>query len=147
MGTRVLEWLRGASAGSTETAVAGTPIQISPPAGATTVIRRNGEVVAELGDPVLAFDATGTPGVYSVEYVTDDGAIAGPIAVRSFDRTESVAGSRDISVVPPRSQASSAGSIVREWAPSVIAIAIAVMLFEWWFAHRRRGVRSIEVAS
>ncbi len=147
MGTRVLEWLGGASAGSTETAVAGTPIQVSPPAGANTVIRRDGEIVAELGDPVLAFDDTGAPGVYSVEYVTDTGAIAGPTAVRSFDRNESIAGSRDISVVSPRPATASTGSIVREWAPSVIAVVIAVMLFEWWYAHRRSGVRSIEVAS
>jgi hypothetical protein len=147
MGTRILEWLGGASAGSTETAVAGTPIQISPPAGASTVIRRDGIVVAELNDPVLAFDTTGTPGVYSVEYTTDEGAFAGPTAVRSFDRNESVAGSRDISVIPPQPAAGSTGSIVREWAPSVIAVVIAIMLFEWWYAHRRKGVRSVEVAS
>ncbi len=141
MGSRILEWLGGTSAGSTETSVAGTPIQISPPAGSATVVRRDGEVIAEMTDPVSIFDATGTPGVYSVTYETDDGAIDGPIAVRSFDRNESVAGSRDIAVVSPESSSSASGSLVREWAPSILAAVIALSMFEWWFAHRGRQAR------
>lgn len=136
MGSRILEWLGGASAGSAESAVAGTPIPISPPADSTTVVRRDGQVVAEITDPVLAFADTGTPGVYAVSYVTEAGPVDGPTAVRIFDRAESPAGSRDIETVAPDSSSSSSGSIIREWAPSVIAAVIALMLFEWWFAHR-----------
>ncbi len=146
LGARILEWLGGASAGSIETAVAGTPIQISPPAGSTTVVRRDGDVIAEITDPVLAFDETGTPGVYSVAYVTDEGAIDGPIAVRSFDRAESAAGSRDIETIAPEQTSTASGSIIREWAPSLIAAIVALMVFEWWFAHRgghRRNDREV----
>ena len=129
MGTRILEWLGGASAGATDTAPAGTPIPISPPAGATTEVTRDGEVVAELADPVLSFDDTGTPGVYRVSYVVDGTRTDGPVAVRSFDRQESVAGSRDIAVLAAESVTSGEGSIIREWAPSVVAATIAIVLF------------------
>ena len=145
MGTRILEWLGGASAGATDTAPAGTPIAIAPPVGATTEVTRDDVVVAELQDPVLSFDDTGTPGVYRVSYVTDETRVPGPVAVRSFDRQESVAGSRDIAVVVSESVAAGDGSIVREWAPSVVAATLAIVLFEWWFAHRRRRPRPVEV--
>ncbi len=145
MGTRILEWLGGASAGATDSAPAGTPIAISPPAGATTEVTRGDVVVAELQDPALSFDDTGTPGVYRVTYLTEDGRLAGPVAVRSFDRQESVAGSRDIAVVAGESATAGEGSIVREWAPSVVAATIALVLFEWWFAHRRRRARPVDV--
>lgn len=147
MGARILDWLGGASAGATDTAPAGTPIPIAPPVGATTEVTRDGAVVAELGDPVLSFDDTGTPGVYRVTYVADDVRVAGPVAVRSFDRQESVAGSRDISVVAPETSTAGEGSIVREWAPSLVAATIALVLFEWWFAHRRRRIRPVDVAA
>ena len=125
----------------------GTPIPIAPPVGATTEVTRDGAVVAELGDPVLSFDDTGTPGVYRVTYVADEIRVAGPVAVRSFDRQESVAGSRDISVVAPETSTAGEGSIVREWAPSLVAATIALVLFEWWFAHRRRRIRPVDVAA
>lgn len=147
MGSRILEWLGGASAGATDTAPAGTPIPISPPAGATTEVTRDGDVVADLVDPVLSFDDTGTPGVYRVFYETDGTRVSGPVAVRSFDRQESVAGSRDIAVVAVESATAGEGSIIREWAPSVVAAAIAIVLFEWWFAHRRRRMRTVDVAA
>ncbi|MDH3250756.1 MAG: VWA domain-containing protein [Acidimicrobiia bacterium] len=145
MGSRILDWLGGASAGATDTAPAGTPIPISPPAGAATEISRDGVVVAELQDQVLSFDDTGTPGVYRVSYLAEDSRVAGPVAVRTFDRQESVAGSRDIAVVAGSSTATGEGSIIREWAPSVVAATIAIVLFEWWFAHRRR--RTVDVVA
>lgn len=145
MGSRILDWLGGASAGATDTAPAGTPISISPPAGATTEVTRDGLVVAELSDPVLSFDDTGTPGVYRVTYVSEDSTVAGPVAVRSFDRQESVAGSRDIEVVAAEAATAGEGSIIREWAPFVVAAAIVIVLFEWWFAHRRRRLRTVDV--
>jgi hypothetical protein len=145
MGSRILDWLGGASAGATDTAPAGTPIPISPPAGAATEISRDGVVVAELQDQVLSFDGTGTPGVYRVSYLADDSRVAGPVAVRTFDRQESIAGSRDIAVVAGSSTATGEGSIIREWAPSVVAATIAIVLFEWWFAHRRR--RTVDVVA
>ena len=144
MGARILEWLGGGSAGSTEVAVAGTPIQLSPPPGAVTEVRRDGELIAEIVNPVLAFDDTGLPGVYTVVFVTEEGVAAGPTAVRSFDRAESVAGSRDIEAVAPTSSTGEGGSLIREWAPSVVAAAVALMLFEWWFAHRHRRSRRTE---
>lgn len=148
MGSRILEWLGGASAGATDAAPAGTPIPISPPTGATTEVTRDGIVVAELEDPVLSFDGTGTPGVYRVSYVTDDGSrIAGPVAVRSFDRFESAAGSRDIAVVAAESAANGEGSLIREWAPSLVAATLAIVLFEWWFAHRRRRITVLDVTT
>jgi hypothetical protein len=148
MGARILEWLGGASAGSTGTATAGTPIAISPPAAATTEVRRDGVLVAELEGPVLSFDDTGAPGVYAIEYITEDARLPGPVAVRSFDRGESTAGSRDIAVVPSEGGADRGGSIIREWAPSVVAATIALLLFEWWFAHRhRRHPRAAEALS
>jgi hypothetical protein len=104
-------------------------------------------VVAELADPVLAFDDTGTPGVYRVSYVADGTRTDGPVAVRSFDRQESVAGSRDIEVVASESPTAGEGSIIREWAPSVVAATLAIVLFEWWFAHRRRRVRTVDVTA
>jgi hypothetical protein len=148
MGARILQWLGGASAGSSTSATAGTPIAISPPAGATTEVRRDGVVVAQLDDPVISFDDTGTPGVYTIEYITEDERLPGPVAVRSFDRQESVAGSRDIAVVESEDGDASDGSLIREWAPPVIAATIALLLFEWWFAHRHRRIQpALEVVS
>ena len=79
--------------------------------------------------------------------MTDDTRVAGPVAVRSFDRSESVAGSRDIAVLAAESTDAAEGSILREWAPSVVAATIAIVLFEWWFAHRRRRPRIVDVAT
>jgi hypothetical protein len=110
-------------------------------------VTRDGALVAELTGPVLSFDDTGTPGVYRVTYLTDDAQVPGPIAVRAFDRQESVAGSRDIAIVATESATAGEGSIIREWAPSVIAATIAIVLFEWWFAHRRRRPRTADVAA
>jgi hypothetical protein len=69
------------------------------------------------------------------------------VAVRSFDRQESVAGSRDIAVLAADSATAGEGSIIREWAPSVVAATIAIVLFEWWFAHRRRRIRTVDVTA
>ena len=148
MGTRILQWLGGTGAGSAEAAVAGAPIALSIPAGSTAEVRRGGELVATLADTALTFVRTGTPGVYYVNYVGADGVgTPGPTVVRTFDRSESVAGSRDISVVAPTVQSSEAGSLIREWFPYLVTAALALMFVEWWLSHRRRRVRIREVAA
>jgi hypothetical protein len=147
MGSRILDWLGGASAGAVDTAPAGTPIPITPPPGSTAEVTRDGTVVAELTDPVLSFDDTSIPGVYRVTYRSGEDRLAGPVAVRSFDRQESVAGSRDIAVAAAPSGPGGEGSIIREWAPSVVAATIAIVLFEWWYAHRRRRFRTVDAAA
>lgn len=140
MGSRILEWLGGTGAVSAASAVAGTPIDFTAPAGSEVEVWRNGERVALLDDETLSYAATGTPGVYEVRFVGDDGTVAqGPTAVRVFDRSESRAGSRDIAVVPATIQEAGEGTLLREWAPYLVAGAIALLFLEWWMAHRRRG--------
>lgn len=140
MGSRILEWLGGTGAVSAASAVAGTPIDFSAPAGSEVEVWRNGERVALLDDEALSYAATGTPGVYEVRFVADDGTVGqGPTAVRMFDRSESPAGSRDIAVVPPTIQEAGEGTLLREWAPFLVAGAVVLLFVEWWMAHRRRG--------
>lgn len=140
MGSRILEWLGGTGAVSGASAVAGTPIDFSVPAGSEVEVWRNGEQVALLDDQALSYVATGTPGVYEVRFVAEDGTVTqGPTAVRVFDRGESQAGSRDIAVVPPTIQEAGEGTLLREWAPFLVAGAVALLFLEWWMAHRRRS--------
>ncbi len=147
LGARILDWLGGVGTASAQSAVAGTPIDFAAPAGSVTEVLRNGASIARLDGQSVSFAATGMPGVYDIRFIADDGTTtSGPRAVRSFDRTESVAGSRDISVIPPTRQTAESGALLREWAPLLVAIAAALLLVEWWMAHRRRSQRSEVVA-
>lgn len=139
MGTRILEWLSGGAPSSAQSAVAGTPIPLSVPIGGAAEVFHDGELLATVGDSALEFGSTGLPGVYNVVYIAEDGSRAdGVVAVRVFDRLESVAGSRDISVLAPISQTSEDGSLIREWFPYIATAALIVMFVEWKVGHRRR---------
>jgi hypothetical protein len=84
------------------------------------------------------FADTGDPGVYRLDYVSEDGTvIAGPIAVRTFVADESAGGSRALATSGSVTEADDASTLVREWAPWVIALVLVLMAVEWWVGHQR----------
>jgi hypothetical protein len=143
LGSRLLEWLAGGSAGAVSTETAGAPIPLSTTAGAIPVVTLPDGSVRDLAAEAAFFSETDLPGVYRVDYRKDDGTlIEGPIAVRRFAPDESAATSRQIVVAGGTQQAEDASILIREWAPWVIAMALALMALEWWVGHQRPGLKA-----
>ncbi len=148
LGSRLLAWLAGGEGSAMDSEPAGIPIPLTPPDGWTaTVTLPSGEVRTPPGDAVL-FDDTRVPGVYRVDYQAVDGTSRpGPIAVRHFVAAESAGMSRRIEMTPITVGGGESTSLVREWAPILLMILLALLLLEWWIGHgsprpgRRRPMR------
>ncbi len=138
LGSRLIDWLAGSRLGTAATAEAGTPIAMTPIADASTrIVLPSGEV-RELAADVLEFTATDQPGIYRVEHVDGDGAVVGGFVVsRRFAAGEAAGSSRTIAVEEPTVADTDEASLVREWAPGIIAGLLALVLLEWWVAFGR----------
>lgn len=138
LGARLLAWLAGGAAVDATSEPAGTPIGLAAPAGSVArVTLPNGEV-RELTEGSAQFVDTDLPGVYEVDYVNSDGEpTPGPIAVRTFVADESAGSSRDIATTGAATEVEEATVRIREWAPWVIALALALLAVEWWVGHQR----------
>jgi hypothetical protein len=138
LGARVLEWLAGGGAGAVSTEPAGTPIPFSAPAGTTARVRMPDGESRELTPGAAVFADTGHPGVYKLDYLDEEGTvIAGPVAVRTFVADESAGSSRAIATTGTATEADDASTLIREWAPWVIALVLLLMAIEWWVGHQR----------
>ncbi len=138
LGARVLDWLGGSRVAATSTAPAGTPIGLAPPAGGSAVITTPGGESATVGAEFTTFTATETPGIYTVEYIDSAGSVVGSaLAARQFVATEAMGDSRQISTTLDESAAGAEGSLLREWAPQILAALLAIILIEWWVAFGR----------
>lgn len=137
-GANLLDWLRGGESGSVSTEPAGTPIALVTPTGSRARVELPTGEVRDLAGDAGVFSATDQPGVYRVAYVDIEGEVTpGEVAVRRFVPDESAGPSRDIAVSAGPGGEGEPGSIVREWAPWVIGLALALMALEWWVGHQR----------
>jgi len=135
IGARILDWLGGNRIAATSTAPAGVPIGLTPPAGGASVVTKPSGAAVELAAEVGAFTDTAQPGVYRIEYRDETGAAAGgSLAARQFVATESAGGSRQISTTLDEDLAPEQGTLLREWAPWILAALLLVILLEWWVA-------------
>ncbi len=142
LGSNLLSWLEGGGAGSISTEPAGTPITLITPSGSRPQVTLPDGESRRLSPDAGTFTDTNQPGVYEVSYVGPDGSVApGEKAVRRFVPGESAGPSRDIAVAPGPGGQGEPGRLVREWAPWVIAAALALMAVEWWVGHQRPGLR------
>jgi len=138
LGARTLSWLAGATSINASTDAAGTPIGLATPAGSLARVTMPGGEVRELVEGSAQFADTDQPGVYEVSYIDAEGAVTGgPVAVRTFVADESAGASRDIATTGAVTAAEEASVRIREWAPWVIALALALMAIEWWVGHQR----------
>ena len=137
LGARILEWLGGAATGAVSTETAGSPIGLATPSGATAQVTMPDGSIRELVEGAAEFSDTNQPGVYRVEYRTDEELTPGPIAIRTFAPEESAGGSRVIATSGTATAAEEASTRIREWAPWVIAAALLLMAIEWWVGHQR----------
>ncbi len=142
LGARILEWLSGGSAGAVSTEPAGTPIGLTAPAATIAQVTMPDGTVRDLTPGAAAFTDTGQPGVYRVQYRTEDGTLLeGPTAVRRFVPEESEGAARIIATTGGALGEEEASTLVREWAPWVIALVLLLMALEWWVGHQRPGWR------
>ena len=138
MGARILEWLGGNRVAATSTAVAGAPIGLTPPAGGTAAVTTPDGNAVTVGDDVPAYRDTTSPGIYRVEYFDADGvATGGALAARQFVATESIGDSRQLSTTQSDEEQEAQGTLLREWAPWILAGLLALILLEWWVAFGR----------
>ncbi len=135
-GTHILQYLAGQDLASLVPGPAGQPITVAPPPGfATTVITPSGET-RNVPATVGRFEDTVEPGIYHVVYEAEgEEARTGPVAVRLFSTAESVGSSRQIQTESLALAPADATAIVREWAPWIVSIVLALMLIEWWLGH------------
>lgn len=104
--------------------------------------------VRVLGDELLAFSDTSSPGVYRVTYRDQSGAATGGvIAARQFASAEAAGSSRTILTTDDGTGASAESTLLREWAPAILAALLTVVLLEWWVAYGRPLPRRRNVAT
>ena len=138
LGARVLDWLGGSRVAATSTAAAGTPIGLTPPAGGTSIVSLPDGGSITLTADANTFSPTSTPGVYGVEYRDAAGEPAGAtLAARQFVATESTGQARQIATTSDETVTTEEGTLLREWAPLVLALLLFVVLLEWWVAFGR----------
>jgi hypothetical protein len=138
LGSRLIDWLGGSRVTTASTAPAGTPIPLVTPQGSTARVTLPDGSRRELVEGLLTFNAATLPGVYRVEYVAEDGTIVpGPVAARQFVASESTGETRTIAVVDEGTQAAETSQLLREWAPFIAALLLAIVLLEWWVAYGR----------
>ncbi|NNF69869.1 MAG: VWA domain-containing protein [Acidimicrobiia bacterium] len=138
LGSRLIDWLGGSRVTTASTAPAGTPIPLVTPQGSTARVTLPDGSRRDLVEGLLTFNAATLPGVYRVEYVAEDGTIVpGPVAARQFVASESTGETRTIAVVDEGTQAAETSQLLREWAPFIAALLLAIVLLEWWVAYGR----------
>lgn len=137
LGAKLLEWLGGEAAGGVDPSAAGVPIPLV--AAGTGSVRVEGpeDRSVVLGGNVASFTRTGTPGVYSVEYLGPDERVErSELAVRNFSVAESAGGSRGLAVEAGTFVSDQRTDSIREWGLWVAALAVCLMIVEWWMALR-----------
>ncbi|NND01266.1 MAG: VWA domain-containing protein [Acidimicrobiia bacterium] len=138
LGARVLEWLGGNRVAATSTAPAGTPVGLTPPAGGVSAVTTPDGSVVTLQADIASFQGTELPGIYTIEYRDSEGLTVGTaVAARQFVATESTGSARQISTTEADVAQAEEGSLLREWAPVILAALLAVILLEWWVAFGR----------
>ena len=143
LGVKLLEWLGGEAAGGIDPSPAGAPIPLLSSGTGTVRVTGPGEQPVILGNNVASFTRTARPGVYRVEYLgVDEQVERSELAVRYFSPSESAAHSRGLAVEAGTFVSDERTSTIREWGLWVAALAVSLMVLEWWVALRGpRGAR------
>ncbi len=137
MGARLLDWLAGVPTVETSSDLAGVPIALAPPPGFTTRVTDPHGATYDLDPGAANFTNTGFPGVYRVEYVKEETVEQGPLVVRRFAADEVTGAYRDLTVAPGPDEPEEPASLIREWAPWVLAVVLVLLAVEWWVGHQR----------
>lgn len=137
-GAQILDWLAGSATGEQRPQEAGTPIFFVPPAAAVPLVTRPDGTTVQLAIGATEYADTGVPGIYRVAYRTENGTItSGPLTVRRFVESEAAANSQQIATVVGVTGGEADGFIIREWAPLLLIVILALASLEWWVAHQR----------
>ena len=139
LGARIIDWLAGNRLGAEAVADAGTPI---PVGAARRRLRRGDDTRRRDGRRSMprcwSSPAPEQPGIYRVSYVDADGSRVGEVlATRRYVAAESAATPRAIAVVEPDDGGLEDTTLIREWAPLILALLLALVLLEWWVAFGR----------
>lgn len=138
LGSRVMSYLGGGGVTSGSTAVAGTPIPVAIPAGTVATVTRPDGRVDTLDSGTLEYTATDQPGVYRVVVTDDAGTIVSDVrTVRQFAAGESAGSARQLSTIVSDDLDPEESSLLREWAPAILAAVLLIVLIEWWVAYGR----------
>ncbi|MBK7916402.1 MAG: BatA and WFA domain-containing protein [Chloroflexi bacterium] len=120
----------------------GDPVTISPSASATAVIveKPDGRVwTADVGEDALIFAETNQLGLYRVSLRDEQGTRpAGSFAVNLFSPAESaIQPAASLSIGQVTADTTAEGNVgQREWWPWLVAVAILILMVEWWIQHR-----------
>ncbi len=148
LGSRIIDYLGGSRLGTAAVADAGTPIAVTPPPGAAGVVTMPDGSQRSVDRDIVEFADTAQPGMYRVDYVDDRGEVtAGLVTTRRFAAGESAGPARTIATVPPEGASADEAALVREWAPALVGLLLALTLVEWWVAFGRPGRRRRAVAT
>ncbi len=146
LGARIMDHLAGNRLTTAGTGPAGTPIALVPPQGGAAIVTTPGGAAIDIPPGVVEYTATAAPGIYRVDYFDDAGDPVGTqVAARQFAASESAGESRSIATQLDDAGDLDETSVLREWAPLILAVILALVLIEWWVAYgrpfpRRRGV-------
>lgn len=146
----ITNWLSPGNAVDVENGVStGAAVPIAPSADVTAVsiLKPDGEQwFAELGEEALLFSDTNQPGLYELTLRSASGdRDGGNFAVNLFSTQESAIRPVETIVVGEVSveTAVEEGIGQREFWPWLVAIALLILLIEWWVHHRGTRLPSI----
>ncbi|MCA9998169.1 MAG: BatA domain-containing protein [Anaerolineales bacterium] len=140
----ITEWLRPGGAVDAPAGVQpGTPVPLTPGASSSSVrlTKPDGSVWVQPvnSSEVVLFDQTDQPGLYQLERVDSSGSYpAGQFAVNLFAPAESaIAPAAAIQIGQTAVSTPPASNIGQyELWPWLLAVALLVLLVEWWVYHR-----------
>jgi hypothetical protein len=120
----------------------GEPVPISPAAGTTAVLVNKPDSTtwtAEVGEEAIFFNETGQLGLYQVSLRDGSGVRpAGRFAVNLFNPVESVIQPAGVLRIGQATVETAVNGDIgqRELWPWLVALALAVLIVEWWVHHR-----------
>ena len=120
----------------------GEPVPISPAAGTTAVLVNKPDSTtwtAEVGEEAIFFNETGQLGLYQVSLRDGSGVQpAGRFAVNLFNPVESIIQPAGVLRIGQATVETAVNGDIgqRELWPWLVALALAVLIVEWWVHHR-----------
>jgi hypothetical protein len=140
----VVHYLAPPSIAQTPSLAPGEPAIIRPPPGVDRVVVQapgGEETTMTPNGPVVRFDLTGHVGLYqATEYAGSQIVGVQPFAVDLFSPPESDLRPRANLIdhdAPPIQATADHTPTIHEFAPWLLALAVPLLLGEWWWFHRK----------
>lgn len=135
----LVSWLAQGEGPNRSSLVAGDPLPLRVPGRATRfVVEAPGGSTIERAAERAAFDDTDRAGFYSVRYFAGADRIGEETFAVNVPRIESSLTPRPITgKLAERGRGTGRLSGLRVWGPGILALALLVLLAEWWVAHGR----------